>query len=125
MIFNMKKEDLYRKARYVVGGYVVDLIYLKVCSLVVQISIRILLKTVQKYNLEIISGDIGNIFLYMLTNKRIHTIANKEFRDRQECMVKILKSLHGIAIASRSWSLHLGDFIYSLGYMPLRADSGK
>ena len=44
----------------------------------------------QKHCLKIITGDAGNVFLYALINKKVHTVVGEEFRERQGCTVEIM-----------------------------------
>ena len=63
LMFDVKKEDLRRKARLVVGGHVLDSSHLESCSSVVQsISVRMLLTIAAKKKLKVASGDVGNAF---------------------------------------------------------------
>ena len=80
MIFDMKKEDLRRKATFVVRGYRIDASHLETCSLVAQImSLRISLTMAQKHGLKVMSGDVGNAFPHTLTMEKVHVIAGEEF----------------------------------------------
>ena len=68
------------------------------------------------------TGDTGNMFPYTLTNEKVHTVAGEEFGERQVYIVEIIQSQYGMVMASRSWSLYLRDFMWSIGYVPIRAD---
>ena len=93
MIFYVKKENLRREVRYIVGGDKIDSSHLESYSLVVKImSIRILQTITQKHYLKIIAGDARNAFLHVPTNEKVHTVAGEEFRERQGCIVEIMPS---------------------------------
>ena len=102
MIFDVKKENLRHKARYVVGGHKIDSSHLESYSSVVKtMSIQTLQTITQKCCLNIMVGDTRNTFLYAPTNKKVHTIAGKEFRERQGYIAEIIQSQYGMATASR------------------------
>ena len=123
MIFNIKKEDMRRKARYMVGGHKIDSAHLESYSSVVQsISIRLLLTIAEKEKLKVMCGDVENAFLNALNNEKVHAVADKEFREYQGCITELIKSLCGMSTASLSFTLYLGDFIRTLGFIPTRAN---
>ena len=68
------------------------------------------------------AGDAGNTFPHALTNEKVHTVAGEEFGERQGCIVEIIRTKYRMATASRSWSLYLRDFMWSIGYILARAD---
>ena len=83
MIFDIKNEDLRRKARFVVSGYKVDSSHLEAYSSVVQsMSLRILLSIAQKQGIKVMSGDVGNAFPHAPTQEKVYTIAGEEFGKR-------------------------------------------
>ena len=91
MIFDVKKEDLRRKARYVVEGHKIDSSHLESYLSVVKMrSIRTLQTIAQKHHLIIIAEDAGNAFLHALTIEKVHTVAGEELRERQGCIVEIM-----------------------------------
>ena len=123
MIFDVKKEDLRRKARHVVGGHEIDSDHLEAYSSVVQsMSVRILLTLAHKHKLKVMSGDVGNAFPNAPTKEKVHAVAGEKFGERMGCLVEIIKTSYGMSTASRSFALCLGDFIRTLGYVPSRAD---
>eukprot|EP00957_Ditylum_brightwellii_P088665 6752923-Ditylum_brightwellii.AAC.1 len=62
MIFDIK-QDLRRKARFVVGGHVIDSLQHNTYSLTVKdILVRLLVLAAVKSGLSIMTGDIGNAF---------------------------------------------------------------
>ena len=87
MIFDIKKENLWRKARLVVEEHILDSIYLESCLLVVQlISIRILLSIVAKYGLKVVSRDVGNVSPYNEIIEKVYAITRPEFGERERRM---------------------------------------
>ena len=72
MIFDVKKEDLHRKARLVAGGHVVNSSMFKSYSSVVQtISLRLLQTIALNEDLSIVTADIGNAFIQAPTEEKI------------------------------------------------------
>ena len=125
MNIDVKKEDMRRKARHVVGGHKIDSSHLESHSSVAQsTSKRLLLTMAEKIKLKIVAGDVGNTFPNVPTKEKVHAIAGEEFGERQGCIVEFTKSPHGMVTASRSFALCLGDFIRTLGLFPTRADPG-
>ena len=78
MIFDVKQEDLRRKARLVAGGHVVQSsMWESYASVVQQRTIRILETIALNEGLSFVTGDIGNAFVQADTNEKIYKIAGK------------------------------------------------
>ena len=123
IIFDVKKEDLRRKARLVAGGHVINSSMFESYSSVVQTrSLRLLQVIAIKNNLKIVVADIGNAFVQAYTKEKIWSKCGGEFGDKKGCVVKIKKALYGLSTSARQWSLQLGDTLTSLGFIPSRAD---
>ena len=123
IIFDIKQEDLRRKARMVAGGHVIDSSMYESYSSVVQMrTIRLLETVAMNEGLKIMTGDIGNAFVHAFTKEKIYSVAGKEFGDREGCKIIIKKALYGLATSARQWNLALGDMIRKLGFVPSRAD---
>lgn len=123
MIFDVKQEDLRRKARLVAGGHVVESsMWESYSSVVQQRSIRLLETIALNEGLSFVTGDIGNAFVQADTKEKIYTIAGKEFGNKKDCVVVIKKALYGLATSARQWNIKLGDSIRKLGFNPTRAD---
>ena len=71
-----------------------------------------------------VGGDSGNTFLRTPALEKACAVYGEEFGERMGCAVEVIQSLHGVATASRSFSLFLGDFVRTLGRAPPRADLG-
>ena len=81
-MFNVKKEDLRRKARLVAGDHVLDMLYLEYYLSVIQpIKVRILLIISTRNKLRVISRDADNVFCYASTKEKVCTITSKEFTE--------------------------------------------
>ena len=123
LIFDVKQEDLRRKARLVAGGHVVDSsMYESYASVVQTRTIRILETIAMNENLKFVTGDISNAFVQADTKEKIYSIAGPEFGDKEGSIVLINKALYGLATSARQWSLALGDSIRDMGFRPTRAD---
>lgn len=73
MIFDVKI-DLTRKARFVVGGHVTDPpTSLTYSAVVVRNSIHIAFLIAALNDLDVLSADVGNIYLNATTKERVHT----------------------------------------------------
>ncbi len=63
MIFDIKQEDLRYKARFVVGGHVVDSSnHTMYSSTISDISVRLLMLVATQHKLQLMVGDVGNAF---------------------------------------------------------------
>ena len=68
LIFDVKREDLRRKVRMVAGGHVIESsMFEKYLSVVQTRTIRILETIAINEGLKLITGDIGNAFIYANT----------------------------------------------------------
>ena len=124
IIFEVKQEDLRRKARMVAGGHVVDsTMYESYSSVVQTMTLRFLQTVVVNQNLKVVTGDIGNAFVHALTNEKIWTKAGPEFGKRQGCKIIFKKALYGLSTSARQWNLTLGGAIADMGFKPTRADA--
>ena len=123
LIFDVKQEDLRRKARLVAGGHVVDASMYESYSSVVQTrTIRLLQTIAMNENLNLVTGDISNAFIQADTHEKIYSVAGPEFGDREGSVVLIKKALYGLATSARRWSITLGDEIRTMGFHSCRAD---
>ena len=86
------------------------------------VSVRILLTIAAKYGLKVVSRDVGNAFPHAEPLEKVCTVAGPEFGEREGCLAEIVRNMHGMASASRAFSLFFGDFTHSLGFVPTRAD---
>ena len=103
-VFDVKREDLRRKARLVLGGHLIDALDQESYASTVQsLSIRLLLTIADKNGLEVMSGDVGNAFPNAYTKETIYTRAGVEFGERQGCVVKVVKALYGLSTSARRW----------------------
>ena len=122
MIFDIK-HDLRRKARFVVGGHVIDSSeHTTYSSTIKDISVRLMMLVAAKYGLGMISGDIGNAFCTAPCAEKIWSVAGEQFGDKKGAIVVLKRALYGLKTASASFHKFLGDFLREMGFEPTRAD---
>ena len=101
MIFDVKAEDLRRKARLVAGGHVVNASeYESYASVVHARTVRLLMTIAANEGLTLITGHIGNAFLHAETKEKIYSVAGKEFGYKQKCVLVIKKALYGLVTSA-------------------------
>jgi hypothetical protein len=123
MVFDVKV-DLTRKARFVAGGHWTDppsqSTYLTVVS---RDSVRIAFLIAALNDIEILSADIGNVYLNAPTKERVHTTAGPEFGpNRIGQTVVIVKALYGLKPSGAAWHSVLAETIHSMGFQASLAD---
>ena len=69
-------------------------------------------------------GDSGNTFPRVPALEKVRAVPYEEFGHTMACVAEVFQSLCGMATASRSFSLSLGDFIRTLGCVPSRPGPG-
>ena len=127
MIFEVK-QDLRRKARLVIGGHVVDPMGQEVfASVMKQSSTRILLIIAQANGLDVLTGDIGNAYLYAKTREKIYTFCDEGFlnagwTDSPETPAIVVQALYGLATSGNRWHALLSDTLRSQKWRPTKGD---
>jgi Reverse transcriptase (RNA-dependent DNA polymerase) len=112
MIYDVKQEDLRHKARFVVGGHMVDSTsHITYSSTIQDITIQLLMIFSIKNQLNLMVGDVGNAFPTAPCAEKIWSIAGPEFRNqgREGAKVRLKQALYGLKTASRSFHEFLGD----------------
>eukprot|EP00957_Ditylum_brightwellii_P013296 1003194-Ditylum_brightwellii.AAC.2 len=110
MIFDVK-HNLSRKARFVVGGHVINLSgHMTYSSTIKDISVRLLMLIVIKNGLGKMSCDIRNDFLTAPCNEKILSIAREEFGQKKGCGVVLKRALYGLktvpaSFCQKSWRI--------------------
>ena len=122
MIFDIK-HDLRRKARFVVGGHVIDSSeHMTYSSTIKDISVKLMMLIAVKFGLGMMSGDIGNAFCTAPCAEKIWSTCGAEFGKREGAVVVLKRALYGLKTASASFHKFFGDFLRELGFKPSRAD---
>ena len=102
IIFDIKKEDLRRKARLVTGGHVISSSMFESYSPIVQTrSLRLLQTIALKHNLKLVVADIGNAFVQAYIKEKIWSKCGKEFGEKEGCIARIKKALYGLSTSAR------------------------
>ena len=127
MIFDVK-QDLRRKARLVLGGHVIDASgHDTYASNMKGISARILMLIAAANDLLVLTGDIGNAYLYASTQEKIYCRTGPEFASAghgASGRIAILqKALYGTKSAANRWHAHLANTIRSMGFRSSRYDA--
>jgi hypothetical protein len=127
MIFDVK-QDLRRKARLVLGGHVIDASgHDTYASNMKGISARILMLLAAANDLQILTGDIGNAYLYATTQEKIFCRTGPEFASSGHGasgnVAVLQKALYGTKSAANRWHAHLADTIRSMGFRSSRYDA--
>ena len=124
IIFDVKQEDLRRKARMVAGGHVVNsTMHQSYSSVVHTRTVRLLQTIAMNEGLNMIVGDIGNAFVQAYTEEKIWSRAGPEFGDKEGSVIILNKALYGLATSARRWNLALGDVLKTMGFSVSRADA--
>lgn len=123
LIFDVKQENLRRKARLVAGGHVVNSNMYESYSSVIQTRTIRLLQTISvNQGLKMITGDVSNAFVQAPTCEKIWTRAGKEFGEKENCVILLDKALYGLSTSARQWNITLGAEIKKMGFVQCRAD---
>ena len=124
IVFDVKF-DLRRKARLVAGGNHTTPPKEDVYSGVVGMdSVRLGFIIATLFNLTVCAADVGNAFLYGLTNEKVYIIAGGEFGpELKGKRLLIVKSLYGLRTSAARFHEHISDKLRQLGFSPSKADS--
>jgi len=128
MIFD-KKQSGQLKARLVIGGHVVDAsghdVY---ASTMKTISARALMLIASANKMPVLTGDIGNAYLYARTNLQVYCRLGSEFNIYDKdipigAIASVEKAWYGLPTSANRWSAHLANTLLSMGFKPTRFDS--
>lgn len=127
MIFDVK-QDLRRKARLVLGGHMIDASgHDTYATNMKGISARILMLIASANELRVLTGDIGNAYLYASTNEKIFCRLGEEFsiagHGATGRIAVLEKALYGTKSAANRWHAHLADTLRCMGFTTSRYDA--
>jgi Reverse transcriptase (RNA-dependent DNA polymerase) len=125
MIFDIKQEDMRHKARFVVGGHVIDSSnHTTYSSTISDISVRLLMLILIQNSLELMVGDVVNAFLTAPCAEKLWSIAGSEFQHQGKEGSKVIlkRALYGLKTSSRSFHEFFGDKLRRMGFTCSRAD---
>ena len=111
MIFDVKLgEKFRRKAGYVADGHKTDTPSSVTYSTVVsRDSVRICLTIAVMNDLEILSGDIENVYLLVPCRERVWLRAGPEFGHLEGKVMIVRKALYGLKSSGAAFRAHLAE----------------
>ena len=123
MIFDVKMEDLRRKARLVAGGHTTEApATMTYASVVSRETVRIALLIAALNDLPVWAADIMNAYVTAPNQEKIWTTLGPEFGEDAGKKAIIVRALYGLKSAGASFRHHLADCMKHLGYTPCLAD---
>jgi hypothetical protein len=123
MIFDVKMEDLCRKARLVAGGHTTEApATMTYASVVSRETVRIALLIAALNDLPVWAADIMNAYITAPNQEKIWTTLGAEFCEDAGKKAIIVRALYGLKSAGASFRNHLGECMRALGYVPCLAD---
>jgi hypothetical protein len=122
MIFDIKM-DFIPKAHFVAGGHVTDppssLTY---SSFVAWDSVCLAFLIAALNNLEVLGGDIGNVYLQAPTKEKVHTICSPKFGHHLQGFAIICRALYGLKSSGAAWHSSFAGTHNDLGFTSSLAD---
>jgi hypothetical protein len=123
MIFDVKMEDFWRKARFVAGGHTTDTPHAMTYASVVSMeSVRVALTLAALKDLYLKMADIENAYLTAPLTEKIWTVLGPEFGDEAGKCALIMRSLYGLKSAGAALRNQLTECMKHLGWHPCWAD---
>jgi hypothetical protein len=123
LIFDLKL-DMTRKARYVAGGHLTDVpTYMTYSSVVSRDTVRIGFLMAALNNLDILAGDIQNVFLEAPTKEKIFFYAGEEWKSDKGKVVIVVRALYGLKSSALQFRNCLAETLGNrLGFKSSLAD---
>ena len=126
MIFDVKL-DLRGKSRLVIGGHVLDSTGHEVyASTMKSVSSRILMIIAATNDLEVMMGDIGNVYLHADTEEKFYTRSGPKFEAvvlmDAGTLLEVVKVLYGLPTSGNRWHAHLSQNLREMSFKPNRFD---
>jgi Reverse transcriptase (RNA-dependent DNA polymerase) len=123
MIFDIKVENLVRKARFVAGGHTTETpASMTYSSVVSRDSVRIAFLLAAVEGLEVWAADVGNAYLNAKCREKIWTVAGPEFGEDEGKVMLIEKALYGLKTSGAAWRAMLAGTMSDMGFASTRAD---
>ena len=114
------KTDLRQKAQLVCDGSRVDPKGLLTQATIVKgISVHLLDAIADSQGLQVMCGDIGNVFLQANTKEKVYTHVGKEFGKHAGKIALIIKALYRLTTSAERFRLLLADFLQECGFNPI------
>jgi hypothetical protein len=123
MIFDMNMEDFCRKARCVAGGHTTNAPHVMTyASVVSRESARIALTLMTINDLDVMMGDIENVYLTAPITEKVWTVIGPEFGEDAEKRAFIVRALYGLKSMGAAFRIHVASCMDHLGWKPCIAD---
>jgi hypothetical protein len=123
MIFDIKMDNLTRKARFVAGGHTThkpeSLTYSSVVS---RESVRIAFLLAALNGLEICTADVGNAYLNATCRERIWTLAGPEFGSDSGNVMIVRRACYGLKSSGAAWRALFASSLETMGFINTLAD---
>ena len=119
---NVSGEITRYKARLVAKGFsqIKGIDYEEVFSPVARAeSIRIIIAMTAQFKWNLLHLDVKSAFLNGHIEEEIYVDQPEGFvkEGKDDCVLKLRKSLHGLKLAPRAWSIKLDDTLKSMGFI--------
>jgi len=85
-------------------------------------SVRTILATVAKYNMELVQFDVKTAFLNSPLEEDIYMQQSEGYKDGTSRVCHLKKGLYGLKQAPRNWNNRFNDFVVSHGLKQSEAD---
>jgi hypothetical protein len=123
MIFDMKMEDFWQKARLVAGGHWTKApATITYASMVSHETVRLALTFASLNELKVKMGDVLNTYITASVKDKVWTILGTKFgHDSGKCAI-IVHALYGLKSAGAAFLAHLASFMRQMGYTCWKAD---
>jgi hypothetical protein len=123
MIFDIKMDDLTRKARFVAGGHTTETPSLiSFSSVVSRESVCIAFLLAALNDLDVCVADAGNAYLNANCCEKIWTIAGPEFGSDAGKVMIVKKALYGLKSSGAAWRALLSNSLIEMNFKNSYAD---
>ncbi len=123
MVFDIKMEDFWCKARLVAGGHMTKApATITYASVVSRETVRIALLMAALNDLNDKLGDVLNAYITAPITKKVWTVLGPEFSIDAGKSAIIVHILYGLKSAGAAFCAHLASFMRQMGYTSCKAD---
>jgi hypothetical protein len=118
MIFDVKMEDFWQKARLVAGGSQTETpVTITYASVVSRETVRLALTIASLNDLEVKVGDVLNAYNTAPVKEKVWTILGLKFGHDSGRSAIIVRALYGHKSAGAAFWAHLASFMHQMGYI--------
>jgi hypothetical protein len=104
MIFDVKMEDFWRKARFVAGGHTTYTPHaMTYASVVSRETVRVALTIAALNDVDVKMDDIENSYLTAPITEKVWTVLGPEFGDKAGKRALIVRALYGLKSAGAAF----------------------